>query len=229
MAGAKLAPSVATLEPAKIIASQDSGSGGEFAGGGSEPKNDEPKSSGNNGRDKIATVNPAELGGGENIGGDRYERDDAGNIILKADGTPRKKRGRKAGQTISGISAPIKTTRNKTADSINNLADTLKVMHSGIALFSGFSDFALDDDEAKQLAKSGANFIEQFEVEINPKVTAAGALVTTAAMIYGPRFYLYKEFRKAKKQSAKILPDEIVQEMPEGESGHIMNSFDLAG
>ncbi len=49
-----------------------------------------------------------------------------------------------------------------------------------------FDDFALDQQEAGQLAKATSNFMQEFDVEVSPKVTAATGLVTTAAMIYGP-------------------------------------------
>lgn len=130
-------------------------------------------------------------------GTDEYARDENGNIKYNKDGSPRKKRGRKAGTT-----ATRKSTSGDTAliSSINTLAQSLQVVHMGIASFTKFDGFALSDTESVNLSKSVVNVMEQFDVTVDPRFSAIAGLVTTAGMIYGPRFYLYSEFRKEEKK-----------------------------
>jgi hypothetical protein len=162
-----------------------------------------PKGTGNN-----ATVNPTALTP------DNYERDAAGNVVYQADGvTPRKKRGRKPGQSYGGgsatapKSAPAKTDKARAAVATEMLAAQFQILNVGIAYLTKFEDFKLDDAEAMQMAESTANVMAQFDYVPDPKVAAILGLVTTTSMIYGPRCYLLGKHRqalKAEKQRGKI-------------------------
>jgi hypothetical protein len=137
---------------------------------------------------------------------DNYERDAAGNIVYQADGvTPRKKRGRKPGQSYGGGSAtapkskPAKTDTARAAVATEMLAAQFQILNVGIAYLTKFDDFKLDDSEAMQMAESTANVMAQFDYVPDPKVAAILGLVTTTSMIYGPRCYLLGKHRQALK------------------------------
>lgn len=190
----------------------DTGSGGasEKPAPGSSAGNRAEGASGESG-EIHKTVNPADLG-------DIYQRDENGNIVLKADGTPAKKRGRKKGFSPNQPSAKVPPKGDKTAIAVEMLAAQFKILNTCLAFITRFDDFALDDNEAMAMAVAAANVIEQFDYTPDPKITAIVGLVTTTSMIYGPRIYLYKNHlakkTKEKRESAPI---------PEREPGHDMD------
>ena len=170
-----------------------------------------------------ATVNPT------SIAPDNYERDDAGNIVYKADGvTPRKKRGRKAGSVSAPANSapkakPAKTDTARAAIATEMLAAQFQILNTGIAYLTRFDDFKLEDDEAQSMAEATANVMAQFDYVPDPKVAAILGLVTTSSMIYGPRLYLYrKEIAKRtadKRESRIAAADERAAENGGGFNG----------
>lgn len=147
----------------------------------------------------------------DGIAGDNYARDGDGNILRNKDGSPRKKRGRRAGNS-NGNGGKSRAGSNQTlSNSINTLSQTLLIMHQGLANFMKFEDMALSEDESKALAMATVNVMDQFDFVPDPKITAVVGLVTTATTIYGPRIYLYKqhkekERKERKQEKADILP-----------------------
>lgn len=134
---------------------------------------------------------------------DEYERDDDGNVILTIAGKPRKKRGRKKGQTAGTSSSAGNSSRehkgNKTAIAVEMLAAQFQILNTGIAYLTSFEDFKLEGYEAMQMALATANVFEQFDYVPDPKVAAILGLVTTTSMIYGPRMYLYRKHLQKKR------------------------------
>src|SRR5579864_3275057 len=129
--------------------------------------------------------------------GDNYARDESGAIKYNKDGTPRKKRGRKSGGKNASASAQGNTPL---VNGIETLANSLMVVHIGIASLTKFDEFALSDTEANTLSKSIVNVMQEFDIAPDPRLVAVTGLITTAGMIYGPRMYNYSEFRAAKKR-----------------------------
>lgn len=129
-------------------------------------------------------VNPAA------ISQDNFERDDNGEIVIGANGKPKKKRGRKPGQKVAVNTAkPVKEKFN----GVEMLAAQFQILNVGISYMTRFDDFRLDDQEANDLANATAQVMVQFNYTPDPKFTAVMGLVTTVGIIYGPRVYLYKK------------------------------------
>ncbi len=189
------------------------------------------------------SIDPTTLAGGAGNFGERYERDDDGNIIRNVDGTPRKKRGRKpttnSGRKPATASAKPKASAksdNTLVASVDSLAQTIGVLHLGIAGLLQFPDFALDDDEAKVMANATANVLEQFSVEPNPKVTAVVGLVSACGQIYIPRYYLWniqkEQKEKEKPKEGQILPDKKQPDKKGGRANDVLSNpsnFNLGG
>lgn len=191
---------------------QESGGNGPDAGSGPDagtPAGSGPdagpvaSASGKAGKANHATVNPVSLAP------DDFERDDSGAIVYKADGvTPRRKRGRKAGASITAKvtapkSTPAKTDAARAAVATEMLAAQFQILNLGIATFTKFEDFKLDDSEAMEMAKATANVMAQFDYVPDPKIAAVLGLVTTTSMIYGPRVYLFNKDRAQKKAARR--------------------------
>lgn len=155
------------------------------------------------GKANHATVNPVSLAP------DDFERDDTGAIVYKSDGvTPRRKRGRKAGASITAKatapkSSPAKTDAARAVVATEMLAAQFQILNLGIATLTKFEDFKLDDSEAMEMAKATANVMAQFDYVPDPKVAAVLGLVTTTSMIYGPRVYLFNKDRAQKKAARR--------------------------
>lgn len=178
------------------------------SGSNIEPNNIDDKSnepSGDNGN----VIDPASI-----QYGDEYERDGDGNLVYGASGKPKRKRGRKSGGgTGTGNSGSAGNTKQKRSgnnqnlnDGIDTLSKTLMIFHMGIASLTDFKGFELEKTESDALAYSVANVMEQFDMTPDPRFTAIAGLVTTAATIYGPRIYLYREDAKEKRmKKAKVV------------------------
>lgn len=128
--------------------------------------------------------------------GDDYERDASGNLVIGTSGKPRRKRGRKSGGSngaSAGIAAKSSAGNRQTVNAgIETLSQTLLIFHLGIAKLTELKHWELEKKEADTLAASLANVMEQFDFAPDPRFTAIAGLVTTSAMIYGPRVMLSK-------------------------------------
>ena len=148
------------------------------------------------------TIDPATLDGN----GDGFERDGDGNLVIGANGQPRKRRGRKpgsgSGSGSSGVAKPGTRNNQTVAAGIETLSQSLMFVHMGLAAFTDFKNWELKKEESDSLAKSVANVMEQFDMAPDPRFAAVAGLITTAGMIYGPRVYLYRE-HNAKKRAEK--------------------------
>jgi hypothetical protein len=122
---------------------------------------------------------------GGNSGGDSDGFDPTIHVSRdsrNADGSFRKKRGRKSG---SGASS---STRSKTssAASVDALANILVILHAGISTATKTPEIAIDSDDANTLAKATANVLAEFDITPDPKVAAIVGLVVAAGTVYGP-------------------------------------------
>jgi len=112
-----------------------------------------------------------------------------------ADGSFRKKRGRKAGSG-SGNSGNKSRRQTDSAASVESLTRVLSILHVGIAGATKSPEFILEDLEAESLANATANVLREFDIRPDPKIEAIVGLVMVAGSIYGPRLYLINERKK---------------------------------
>lgn len=146
------------------------------------------------------TINPATIGNGGSFDGDdaRFARDADGNIIRNADGSPRKKRGRKPGGGRSPVARQANDTKNLKS-AVETLSMAIGGLHLAIAGFTKSPEMQLDDTESKALSESIVNVMDQFDMSPDPRIVAVGGLIATASTIYGPRMYMIRERRKEEK------------------------------
>lgn len=156
----------------------------------------------------IGASNATFLGGSDGgISGDN-ERDANGdrfdaNVHISpdkrnADGSFRKKRGRKSG---SATASPRSRSKASNQASVEGLTRMLAIIHMGLASATRTPELKLEDEEAEALAKSTAVVLEEFDIRPDPKIEAVIGLVTTAGMIYGPRVYLITERKKMERRN----------------------------
>lgn len=151
-----------------------------------------------------SAIDPAALAGsgpvGDGTDADNYARDAAGNVIRNADGSPRRKRGRKPGSGSSGSGGTAKAQKARNLNgSIDTLSKTLMILHSGIAAITKAPEFEIDKEESDLLANATANVLEQFDLKPDPRAEAIVGLIVAASTIYGPRVYLMRQ----RKQTAR--------------------------
>ena len=120
-------------------------------------------------------------GGDSGQGGSGGNFDPAAPLGYKADGTPRKRRGRKPG-SAAGIGGQ-KASRVPAVDAI---AGTLYSIH-GLLAAAVAPELMLSEDEANKLAKATAQVAEVSNWDIDPRALAWSNLTMTAIAIYGPR------------------------------------------
>lgn len=142
------------------------------------------------------------LGGSGNSGGSGSgsdERFDPGIHVSpdkrNADGSYRRKRGRKPGSSGAG-----KRQADNSA-SVETLSRLLAIVHLGIATATKTPELNLDQGEADSLAMATANVLEQFDIRPDPKIEAVIGLVTTASVIYGSKVYMIRARMKEERES----------------------------
>lgn len=138
-------------------------------------------------------------GGSGSDGGGSGEFDPAihvGRDKLNADGSYRRKRGRRAGSTNSASGSKTRADLKASVDSLSNV---LMIVHAGLAATLKTPEIALDEAESKALAGGVTNVLEQFDIRPDPKVEAVVGLIVAASSIYGPKVYLYRERKKAER------------------------------
>jgi hypothetical protein len=173
------------------------GGGADIAGGGISDANSDSGS-------------PAFfLGGSDGSGSGSASRDAAGTEFdgsihagldkFNADGTFRKRRGRKSGSAGSSGKRQTRASADYSA-SVDSLARMLGYLHVGIAAASRTPELVITEDESKALAGATARVLEEFDIRPDPKVEAIVGLVTTAGAIYGPKVYFIRERKKAERE-----------------------------
>ena len=183
------------------------------------------QSSGENGNDDSnRTIDGQPVTTIEGLTGDEFARDGDGNLIRNKDGSPRKKRGRKAGSGSGSNSKQNGKRNNQTVnDAVETLSKTLLIVHAGLANFMKFEYMALDENECNDLSSSIVNVMDQFEFTPDPRYTAVVGLISTASMIYAPRYILYRNMQrnKKKKTDKPVTENNIAdfQVFPSGQNG----------
>lgn len=177
----------------------------QFEGANKRPRRSRSSASGDSG-EPITAVDPADIGSGNSDAGsgpgDDFERDGDGNPVLNADGSPRRKRGRK-----SGGGSGSRTRRSKTARpydlkaSVDTLSNILSVLHEGIAVVGRVPEMSLDKAEADLLAKATVPVLEQFNITPDPRFAAAFGLIAACGTVYVPRAYLIRARMAAEAQA----------------------------
>jgi len=116
----------------------------------------------------------------------------AGRDKRNADGSYRKKRGRKPN---SGT-APRNRTKADNQASVDALTNILVVIHTGIATATKTPEIAIEKDDAETLARATANVLAEFDITPDPKVTAIIGLIMAGGAVYGPMTYNIQTRRK---------------------------------
>lgn len=137
--------------------------------------------------------------GGSDSGDDFDPAIHIGRDKRNADGSYRRKRGRRAGN-----SAPNqRRTKADSSASVESLTRILTVLHVGIAAATKTPEMVLEDVEAKALANATAEVLAQFDIRPDPRIEAVIGLCVVAGGIYGPRAYLIRERRKEEANARK--------------------------
>ena len=173
-----------------------------LTGGNADGENRDANDHGNDG-----AASATFLGGSDGDSGGNGERDANGDRFdpaihvspdkRNADGSYRKKRGRKA----NNFTASRSRSKASNQASIEGLTRMLAIVHIGLASATKTPELKLEDEEAEALAKSTAVVLEEFDIRPDPKIEAIIGLVTTAGMIYGPRVYLITERKKRERNN----------------------------
>lgn len=165
------------------------------------------------------------------LGTDEFERDSDGNLVYGASGKPRRKRGRKSGGSSGGSSAGASKSGARNSQNLGlgleTLSNSLMIVHVGLAALTDFKKWELEKKESDALSASIANVMEQFDMTPDPRFAAIAGLLTTGAMIYGPRLYLYKEYTNEKQR--KRVAEKAEQAPANQQQFTDMSGFNLSG
>ena len=150
--------------------------------------------------------------GGFTVTGGDVEIDPAsigpGDAGVRADGEPRKRRGRQPG------------TKNKpkvsSGVSVGALEGLLFSTHQLLAAIAKTPELALDETEAKQLAEAATNVARHYNIEAGAKAIDWSNLMIAMGMIYGTRI---AAVMNKKKGEAKGPPMQGNVVFPFGSSG----------
>ncbi len=135
---------------------------------------------------------------GGNSGGDSGEFDPTihvGRDKRNADGSFTRKRGRKSG----GGNATASGKKANNQAGIDALTETFLIVHAGIAALTSVPEIELERDDSERLSKATVNVLNEFDFVPSPKVQAIVGLVTTAGMIYGSKYYIYRQRKIAER------------------------------
>lgn len=124
---------------------------------------------------------------------------------LNADGSFRKKRGRRAGSggTAGTSASGGGRTKASISASVDALTRVLAIVHMGLAAATKSPEMMLTEDEAKSLSQATVNVLQHFDISPDPKIEAIVGLVVTAGTIYGPKLYTINERKKEEREERK--------------------------
>ena len=112
-----------------------------------------------------------------------------------ADGSYTRRKGRK-----SGTSTGSRSSSSNLKGTVEGFSHSLVLFSTILATATKIEEIAIDKEEGDLLAKATTNFLAEFEVKPNPKVTAAINLGVAVGMVVGPRIMIY---RMRKSQQVK--------------------------
>ncbi len=167
---------------------------------GTTPSSDGASGSGGNGLE-LASVADAGAGsiGGDGTGGDGleadiYQRNPDGSVKRNGDGSPRRKRGRKAGSSGSAGSSA------KNPVSVSGVEALLFSTHAILSTALHTPELALEKAESQALAESVANVARHYPTSISAKTIDWAALATCLAFTYGPRAVMIRQRLDAERE-----------------------------
>jgi hypothetical protein len=117
-----------------------------------------------------------------------------------ADGTFRRKRGRKAGGSNSKTRSQIHSDIKETAQF---LAQGLLLFHTSMAAMTNTPELVLDGEEAQGLAESGLTLAAMYDITPDPKLQAAILFAGQVGMIYGTRIVAIRARKHQEKKEEK--------------------------
>jgi hypothetical protein len=126
---------------------------------------------------------------------DGYVRNTDGSVKRNKDGSPRKKRGRKAGVSAIGSTK----TSSKGAVNLGGVEAILLSIHEMAAAAMHTPELRLESDEANGMAKAIAEVAKHYPTKVDPKTLAWVNLIMAVSVVYFPRIYLIRERHKSEK------------------------------
>lgn len=149
-------------------------------------------------------------GNSERVAGPvEFERDDAGNLVRNADGSPRKRRGRKPG---AGNGSARKVGQKAKSDiSITGVEKILLSLHSMAAVGFRAPELMLDETEARAMGEGIMAVQSHYNFDASAEVIAWVNLAMILMGIYGPRIMLIRDRKreespKKKESAAQVIP-----------------------
>lgn len=115
-----------------------------------------------------------------------------------ADGSFRRKRGRKSGSG-SKARAQVYSDIEKSAEM---LTKGLLLFHTSLAAMTQTPELMLAEEEAKGLSESGLTLLSLYDIRPDPKIEAAIIFASQVGLVYGTRIVAIKN-RKAAEAKAK--------------------------
>lgn len=168
--------------------------------------------SGGSTSDGNAATEPERIGGTRvfDPAGDGDDSGDgnSGQWGFRADGTPRKKPGRRPGAGNSSAQrkpSAAKPTAKSSKEAVSGIEKILFSVHAIAAVKTNCPELALDQKEANMLASALNAVQEHYGVEIPPEYAIWVNLVTACGMIYGPRIVQISS-RKKRERKEKEPP-----------------------
>lgn len=132
--------------------------------------------------------------GGDGLDADLYQRNQDGSVKRNADGSPRRKRGRKG--TGSGSSG----SASKNPVSVSGIEALLFSTHAILSAALHTPELALEKTESQALAEATANVARHYPTSISAKTIDWAALATCLAFTYGPRAVMIRQRLDAERE-----------------------------
>jgi hypothetical protein len=110
----------------------------------------------------------------------------------KADGTPRKRRGRQAGSARPEGEKSARSSKKKSALGVEGLASIMANMTLMLAAVSKTPECALSNEETTLISEAVENVAQFYDFSLDSKAVAWGNLAMTAGGIIGAHVVAYK-------------------------------------
>ncbi len=141
-------------------------------------------------------------------GNDRYERNLDGSVKLNRDGTPRRKRGRPKGYTLSGAGSSAKASSDDVL-SVSAISSVIIMVAGTAAAMTNHDHWATDEAEVKPLAEATAELEKHYNIPLTPKQLALFNFTLAAGMFIAPRVVLSAQ--RVKSENANKAKKSVAQ------------------
>lgn len=148
----------------------------------------------------IETVSPGDIAGSDGTGND--------SIALNADGTPRKRRGRKPGAGTGSRSGSTATSKKANLAGIESILFSAHLMAA--AAFK-MPELALTQDDNAKLAAAFADVAQHYPIGVDPKTAAWVNFGIVAAGLYVPRVIAARKRKTGKVVHQSEAVAEVAQ------------------